>query len=302
MTTNEFIEKAKKIHGERYNYSLVNYIGAKYKIDIICFIHGIFQQTPDSHISKKSTCPKCSNNVKYTTDEFIKKISLIHNNFYDYSLVDYVNNRKKILIKCPIHGEFKQKAFNHLRGDRCPSCTGNKRLNNNEFILKAKLTHSDNYDYSLVNYINNSKKIKIICRKHGEFEQNPNNHINGNGCPFCKESKGERQINEFLTKNKIIFIRQHKFDDCKYKQSLLFDFYLPNYNICIEFNGRQHYETVSYFGGDEGLIKIQLRDNIKMEYCKNNNIPLIILKYDEKIITKLKKELLNYINTHRSEF
>ena len=300
LTNDIFIEKAKLIHNNMYNYSLVNYSGIKHKVKIICNKHGMFEQTPDNHLSKKHGCPKCSNNVNLTTEEFIKKSLRTHGDKYNYSLVEYVNSINKVKIICPVHGMFEQKAFNHMRGDKCPSCTKNKRLTKDEFIQKSSRMHGDKYDYSLVEYVNNTKKVIIKCEKHGIFNQAPNNHINGNGCPHCKESKGERKINEILTNNNVKFIRQYKFKDCKYKQPLLFDFYLSDYNICIEYNGRQHYEPVSYFGGEDGFVEIKLRDKIKMEYCNKNNIPLIIFKYDEKFINKLNK-LINP-KTHRTEF
>jgi len=286
-TTYEFIEEAKLIHGDRYDYSTSNYKTAKEKIKIICKIHGEFEQTPDSHINKKSNCPKCVNNKKLTTEEFIEKAKLIHGNKYDYSLTNYINDLSKIKVICLIHGEFMVKAGNHLRGDRCSRCTNNKKLTTEEFIEKAKLIHGNKYDYSITEYIKQSKKIKIICNIHGEFEQNPNNHLNNNGCPKCKESKGEKEIREWLIKNNINYKPQHRFPDCRNILTLPFDFYLPEYNTCIEYNGRQHYEPINKWGGVENLKEIQRRDKIKMEYCKNNNIPLLIIKYNDKIIKKL---------------
>jgi hypothetical protein len=286
-TTIEFIEKAKIIHGDRYDYSLVNYETSKQKVKIICKKHGVFEQTPDSHINGKSNCPICVNNKKLTTEEFIKKAKLVHGDKYDYSSVKYVNDSNKINVICVKHGKFEVKAGNHLRGDNCSKCTNNRKLTTIEFIEKAKIIHGDRYDYSLVDYLKQTKKVKIICKKHGVFEQNPNNHLNNNGCPKCKESKGERTIREYLEINKINFNPQHRFDKCKYKLKLPFDFYLPELNICIEFNGRQHYEPIELWGGFKSLKEIQKRDKIKMEYCKNNNIPLIIIKYSDKVINKL---------------
>lgn len=288
LTTKEFIERAKLKHGNKYNYSLVKYDGAKIKVKIICSIHGEFNQIATNHLSG-SGCPKCCGNIKLTKKQFIEKAKSIHFNKYDYSLIDYINTNKKIKIICPIHEEFEQKAANHLRGDNCPSCTKNKRLIKEEFIKRAKLKHGDKYDYSLVNYFNNSKKVKIICPKHDIFNQNPNNHINGNGCPRCKESKGEIEIRDYLIKNKIEYISQHRFKDCKDILPLPFDFYLPELNICIEFNGRQHYTPINIWGGIDELKKIQYRDKIKKEYCNKNKIILLIIRYNENVIIKLNK-------------
>ena len=287
-TNKEFIINAKLIHGEKYDYSLVNYQGAKNKIKIICNEHGIFEQSPDSHVNKKSNCPKCVNNVNLTTNEFIKKSKEIHGDKYDYSLVNYTNNKSKVKIICQKHGLFEVKAGNHLRGDNCSECTKNKKLTTDIFIKKASIIHNNKYNYSNLKYINNSTKLIIVCPLHGEFKQIPNNHLNGNGCPKCKESKGEKKIRLFLEQNKINYIPQKRFNDCRDVLPLPFDFYLPDYNICIEYNGRQHYLPINIWGGEKELMNIKRRDKIKMEYCKKNNIPLFIIKYCDKILPKLK--------------
>ncbi len=288
LTTSEFIKRAKLIHN-KYDYSSSNYLGANIKLKIICLLHGEFEQTPYNHVRKKQGCPKCSGNILLTTKIFIERAVLKHNNKYDYSLVNYINGDSKVKIICPSHGIFEQKAYNHLRGDGCLSCTGFKQLTNEDFIQKSIIIHGNKYDYSLVNYINQNTKVKIICPNHGEFLQNPNNHLNNNGCPICKESKGEKIIRNYLIDNNIKYYPQYRFLNCRNILPLPFDFYLPDYNICIEFNGRQHYVPIKMWGGDKELIEIQKRDKIKMEYCQNNNIPLISVKYNEKILNKLQK-------------
>jgi desulfoferrodoxin (superoxide reductase-like protein) len=285
-TTEGFIIKSKNIHGDKFDYSRVIYIKSKEKVKIICLYHGEFEQTPDNHINNKQGCPLCANNVKLSTKEFIKKCNQIHNFRYEYLVTIYINDKTKVLITCNLHGVFEQKAGNHFRGDGCPKCSGNY-MDTNYFINKVKLIHGGKYDYSLTNYISQQKKIKIICPKHGMFKQNPNNHINGNGCPICKESKGERFISEFLINNNINFIPQYRFSDCRDILPLPFDFYLPDYNTCIEFNGRQHYIPIKIWGGDNTLKEIKKRDKIKMEYCTTNNIPLISIKYNQNILSKL---------------
>ena len=117
-----------------------------------------------------------------------------------------------------------------------------------------------------------------MCPLHGIFNQVASNHLTGQGCPICKESKGEKEIREFLTTNNVKFNHQHKFKDCKNILPLPFDFYLPEHNTCIEFNGRQHYEPIDYFGGVNGFKSTQFRDKIKYDYCKNNKITLFIIK------------------------
>jgi len=189
--TQEFIKKAQEIHGDIYNYKLVHYKGAKTKVKIICHIHGTFKQVPSYHLQGKG-CPKCAGNAKSYTQEFIKKAQEIHGDTYNYKLVNYKNNRTKVKIICPVHGTFKQVPSSHLKGCGCPKCAGNVKNSTQEFIEKAQGIHGDKYNYSLIQYKNNRTKIKIICHKHGVFEQRAGNHINlKHGCPKCNnEYKG----------------------------------------------------------------------------------------------------------------
>jgi len=127
---------------------------------------------------------------RLTLDKFVEKANLVHNNKYDYSQVEYINNRCKVRIICPKHGEFSQSPLHHLGGKGCAKCMSEKlrkcfQLTKQKFIEKCVLKHGLKYDYSLVEYINAHTKVKIVCPKHGEFIQEPNSHINGNGCPKC---------------------------------------------------------------------------------------------------------------------
>ena len=139
----------------------------------------------------------------------------------------------------------------------------------------------------MVNYLNNKSKIKILCYIHGEFEQKPYHHLNGVGCPYCRESKGEKEVEKYLKINNIKYIRQYTFDNCRDKRKLPFDFYLPDFNICVEFDGALHFISVQYFGGFDKLVDTQKKDKIKTDYCKNNNIKLLRIKYDENISDKM---------------
>lgn len=294
LTTEEFIEKAKLIHGDRYDYSLVEYTGNKNKIRILCKEHGVFLQTPSNHLNSH-ICVYCSGLNKKSNTEFIKELKIKHGNKYDYSLVEYNGNKKDILIICKEHGNFKQSAITHLRGSICPKCNIVLQSKTNEwFITKCKLIHHNRYDYSNTLYKNARTNVDIICKIHGVFSQNSRSHLNGKGCPVCKNSKGELYIINYLNKNNIIYNFQKTFDDCKNVNSLPFDFYLPELNICIEFNGRQHYEPVSIFGGKNGFELQKIRDNIKKEYCHNNNILLITIKFDEDIKYILDDHLIGY--------
>jgi hypothetical protein len=166
-----------------------------------------------------------------------------------------------------------------------------KLINNEELINKFKIKHHDFYDYSLVNYIDSKTKIKIICPNHNKFEQLPYEHLRGKGCPICIESKGEKEIRNILLNKNIKFIPQYKFNDCKNINRLPFDFYLPDYNICIEYHGEQHYKPIKWFGGDKVFSELVKRDKIKLEYCKLNNIKLCTISYRKNIIKFINKIL-----------
>lgn len=221
--------------------------------------------------------------------EFITKAIKIHGNKYVYDKTKYISMRKKIIITCPTHGDFTQIASSHIiHKQNCPICAKTK-LNTAKLIGRFKNVHKDKYDYSKVEYTGKSCYVNIICKKHGVFSQRYDSHSKGHGCHRCSESIGETTIKNFLLCKVFKFEQQKTFNECKHIKLLPFDFYLPEFNVCIEYNGLQHYKAVDYWGGMEGLKKQKLRDKIKMEYCKNNNIPLIIIKYNDDI-----NESLNY--------
>ncbi len=283
----KFIEKAKGVHGNKYDYSLVKYTNNATKVNIICNKHGVFEQTPNSHISAKHGCPSCSGNEKLNTEDFIKKSKLIHGDKYDYSQVFYNGNKIKVNIICNKHGAFVQTPNMHLNGSGCSKCAGVGR-SSIDFINDASEMHDNKYDYSKTNYEKYNKPIIIICPIHGKFEQKPFIHIRGSGCQKCSESKGERKVALFLDKNKLNFERQKTFDDLRNKKTnrlLKFDFYLPEYNVCIEYDGEYHYEPWRlYFDKSEANAKFEemkLRDKIKDKYCSNKNIRLLRIPYFE---------------------
>ena len=294
-TLDEFINDAKKVHGDKFDYSLVKYKQSHVHINIICPVHGEFKQTPSTHLKGRG-CKKCGiietkKKTSKTRNNFIKDAKKMHGDKFDYSLVKYINMETKIKIICPIHGDFEQRPDSHLKTKGCPKCSyDNQKSSYLDFIDKSNNIHNSVYCYTLTDYINSSTKVDIICPKHGIFSQNPNNHISKKyGCPFCRESKGEKEIKKILDLNGIKYIREKKFNDCKHIKELKFDFYLPSYNTCIEYDGKQHFEPIQYWGGDKEFKKTQKRDKIKSDYCKKNNIKLHRIKYNETIEDKLKK-------------
>lgn len=283
-----FIEKVSILHNYKYNYFLTDYKGMFTKVTIICPIHGIFEQEAQYH-ARGSGCPKCKNDKtsereSLTQKQWLERAKEIHGDKYDYFLLDYKDSRAKVKIVCPKHGVFEQLANSHLQGYGCPKCKyeilpQNQPMTQDEYIRKANKVHYNKYNYSKSKYSSWNEFITIICPNHGEFEQRAGSHLQGFGCPNCATSKGENLIQNYLYLNNIKGLFQYKFENCKYKNSLPFDFYLPDYNLCIEYDGTQHYTSIEYFGGQENLELIQLKDSIKTQYCIDNKIELIRIPY-----------------------
>ena len=211
LTNNEFIIKSNKKHNYEYDYSLVDYKNNRIKILIICRKHGEFYQIPNSHLNG-SGCPECGiikSSLNSINNNWLSDFESVHGNRYDYSKVDYKGVRTKILIICKKHGEFRQTSGNHLSGQGCPSCNGNKKLTNLEFIKKSNNIHNDKYDYSMVKYNNSTTRVNIICKEHGLFTQNPSNHLRGQGCPYCVGC-GKMNNIEFIKKSNNI--HNNKYD------------------------------------------------------------------------------------------
>jgi len=263
-TIEQFIEKAKQIHADKYDYSHVNYINAKEKVVIICKEHGEFVQIPNSHLGGLG-CPICgiiksSKNRSYTKEEFIEKAKIIHNDKYDYSHVNYVNAKEKVVIICKEHGEFIQTPHNHIYGKGCKKCgivliINKQKSTIEEFKKKAIKIHSNKYNYSQVNYINAKSKVIIICKQHGEFQQQPNNHIYGNGCPKCiNNGYSITQIKwiNFMQSLQNIYI-QHAENEGEYKINGIgkVDGYSMQTNTVYEYNGSYYHGHPKFFKPDD---------------------------------------------------
>ena len=303
-----FIERANQVHKFKYIYFKTIYINSKQDVIVICPIHGEFLITPNEHLANHG-CKKCAilNRAALKTKDtawFISKAIEIHGNIYDYSLSEYTHSKQKVKIICKIHGIFEQIPNSHLMGKGCARCRdmifGVKQLSNTkEFIKRAQLVHiDDNYDYSLVEYINSKLKVNIICPHHGVFAQTPDAHLQGQGCPTCKKSIGELLVKKYLEENKILFEPQYWFPNCRNINPLLFDFGILNETAklvaVIEYQGSQHYETNSRFGGETGLVYRQKNDKIKFDYCESNNIPLLLIPYwRQKHVSKILSDFIS---------
>lgn len=294
LNTNAFINKANLVHGNKFEYSEVEYVKSNNKVKIICPIHGVFEQTPNNHLNGRG-CPICSSMSRVlkqssNTNEFVTKAKIVHGDKFNYSKVEYTTNKKVVTLICNKHGDFKIKPNDHLTGGGCPRCSGRGKTNE-DFVKESKIVHGDKYNYLMIDYLGTHNKVKIICPIHGVFEQTPNHHLSGAGCPICKESRGESNIRKYLEKFGVRYVKQYRFKDCRDIRPLPFDFYLPDYNMCIEYQGEQHFKPVNYFGGVNKFNTLIKRDLIKKLYCENNNINLLLVNYLDNIELKLKENV-----------
>ena len=303
----EFVNKAKKVHGDYYDYHKINYVNNKTDIEIICREHGSFWQQPSNHLAGKGCIlcgsQKTSDSFRSTVQQFVKKAKKVHKGWYSYERVKYTNNRIKVDVTCPEHGSFLVSPSNHLRGKGCPPCgrlitaetsrrhmtgkTPPNKISLENFIKRANIVHDDHYSYGKVQLVDIKKNIVITCLEHGDFVQRPDHHLQGVGCPTCNQSKGEREINMILDKWKIKYeIQANLFENYR------FDFYLTELNTVIEYHGIQHYKAIDFFGGEKALQHNQARDRIKKAHCKGSNLNYVEIPYDvESIEDLLQKEL-----------
>lgn len=208
LTNELFIKKAIEIHGDKYDYSQVEYKDYGTNINITCKKHGTFKQSPSNHLQGQN-CPICSNRHKFTNEIFIEKAQKIHGNKYDYSEINYINSHTEIKILCKEHGYFNQMPLNHLKGNQCYKCS-NIVKTNDDFITKANTIHKNIYDYNKTCYNSTREKVIITCKIHGDFEQVPNDHLNGNGCQKCSMGNYSKICIEWLNnimKKENIFIQ-----------------------------------------------------------------------------------------------
>ena len=308
LTTEEIVKNFIEVHGNKYNYSHVQYKTAKDKVIIICSEHGEFEQLPQHH-TKGSGCRLCANkliNVNngkgFSQEKFIKTIVAKNIPNLSYDKVVYKSKREKVIVTCSVHGDYETTAEVLLKGNGCRLCTQRGTWNKKEesqFIKDSIQKHGDTYEYSSVVYSGCFMKVTIFCKKHNSyFLQTPSTHLKGSGCPLCNTSKGELIVMNYLKENLITFTTQKTFEGLVLRRKLKFDFYLPQYNACIEFDGEQHFRSLSkHWGGDEGFIKRQLADRMKNDFCELYNIPLLRIKFDNPDIEETIKNFLLNLET-----
>ena len=292
MKKEEIIKISKKNHTIDYDYSLVKDANKMDKIDVICPIHGIFHPRLSRFLSG-SNCPICSGKAKGDKNSFVSSANIVHNNFYSYDKFIYINSHTKGIITCPIHGDFEQTPTNHLNGNGCRKCFNEKQKreyssSNEEFIKKASKVHNNFYSYDNCKYINNNTKVIITCPIHGDFEQTPHNHLQGKGCPLCRISHLEKEVGETLKRNTIQFEKEKQFEWLG-RQKL--DFYLNDFNIAIECQGKQHF-GLGYGSNEAAFEEIYNNDRKKYNLCKNNGVKIIYIS-DPKYVNDIPNEFYN---------
>lgn len=280
-TTEEFIKEAQKIWGGKYDYSLVEYKGSLKKVQII-YDGIIFEQTPSAHL--QGFCIERN----LTVESFIKKSIKIYGHRYNYSKIKVIETK----VSIGLDGIFyEQSPYNHLNGYRPENIRMSIKRTTKDFIEESNIIHYFKYSYEKTKYVKNREKVIITCPNHGDFTITPLLHLQGQGCQYCNESIGEKKITKFLKRNKINFERQKRFHDCRSDSiELPFNFYIPSLRTCIEFNGVQHYQPIDILGGVKSFENLKENNKIKEEYCEENFINLIRIKYDQ--VNKI-QEILN---------
>lgn len=314
----EFIGKAISIHGDKYDYSKVEYIKNSEKVCIVCPKHGEFWMTPHNHLQRRG-CPVCAkisrkeflNNYDRTSinektkEDFFAKANEKHSYKYDYSKSEYVGHRIPMSIICPKHGEFLMTPRQHLQGCGCYKCAKDnfslkKRLGIDGFVEKARNIHGDKYDYSKVEYVDSFTKVCIICPEHGEFWQTPSAHIHlREGCPKCNESHLERLTRNILDNRSVAYISECSRDTFPWLELQTLDFYIPDINIAIECQGRQHFSDKAFSGRYRKRdFEYQIRNDIlKGKKCRENNVKLFYLVDNISYALNSGIELYNKDNT-----
>lgn len=305
--TEKFKKKAEeKYPNNEFDFSKVNYVSATDYVTIICnTCHKDFNVTPNNFFNGRG-CPHCKplklSKIRLLPfEDFENEANEVHNFKYIYFKETYINRNTDTKIYCPKHDiYFWQTPQNHLKGERCSECANEsmketKRMPFSELKQKFTDLYGDRFTLNESDYIKSSSLMKIHCNEcNTDFYQYPYLIINNGvvGCE-CTKSIGEKIIKNYLIQNNIEFITQHRFNDCRDIEPLPFDFYIPTKNLCIEYDGIQHFKPIDFFGGNEGFEYTKKHDNIKNEYCCTHNIELLRIPYN-KNINKIKKYLEEY--------
>lgn len=282
LTLDEISENIENLCGDKFSFSLEGYENTGSKVILTCKKCGKTFKRKYNTLIYNQDCPYCKGTARIqNTEWFINKAKQIHGEKYDYSNSEYHGTDEKLEVIChekddfgDEHGSFYVTPHAHIGTMKsgCPKCSGKYRTTTEEFIKKARLIHGDKYDYSKTVYVRALSPVTITCPVHGDFQQKPNGHLSGQGCPLCKQSHIEHTVRELLTENNIEFVQEYTPEWIK---PLHIDFYLPKKNVAIECQGLQHFIPVKYYGGEEGLKIRKERDERKSVECVKNGVRLL---------------------------
>ncbi len=296
----QFKKEVYDLVGDEYVF-LDTYVKGKTKLKVKHNKCGhVYKVTPNNFLYQHSRCPYCSSKAKKTDAQFKQEVYDLVGNEYMF-LDSYQGTLKKIRVKHNTCGTVYRVTPSHfLEGTRCPYCSAKasgkaRRKTSVEFKQEVISLVDKEYTF-LGTYVNKNTKIKV---KHNEcghvYEVRPTDFISHNTrCPYCNSPKGETIINRILKSLNIKYEVQKTFDDLTDKINLSYDFYVPDQNILIEYQGQQHYEPIDYFGGSRRFKYQQKHDKIKADYAKTHNYKLIAVPYTEDTFLKIKKYLLKH--------
>ena len=292
-THNEYIGEVSQINP---NIEVLGtYVNSDTKILHRCKIDGYVWSVVPSSILKGVGCPMCAGKAPYTTESFKYVMKSLHPSIEVVG--EYVNNKTNIALRCKIDGhQWEATPHNVLRGSGCPKCGGRIPMSHGEYVSAVALINK--YIEVLGTFINKCTAILHRCKKDGhEWLVRPEHILNGHGCPACNSSIGERLVANYLEDYGILYKPQHKFDGCKNKKRLPFDFYLPSLNVCIEYDGIQHFQPVEAFGGQKAFEECQRNDAVKNRFCEVSQITLLRIRYDQdvsQVLDDFFKTIQNY--------
>ena len=297
-THEEYVEELYKVNPDIE--VIDTYVDYKTSILHRCKIHNIELYIKPNNAMRGQSCKLCKGekikrNKRMSDDEYIERLSVA--NPCVELIGQYINANTPVMHKCTMHGiSWMIRPADALKGNGCKKChmerfSESKSKTHEEYVFELEMK---NINIEVVGmYVKAKTPITHRCKICGhQWDAAPDNILQGTGCPVCSISRGEKEIVDYLNKKHAHFIPQCMFGDCKNKKLLPFDFYLPEYNLCIEYDGIQHYQPVKYFGGVDKLEKYQHNDAIKNNYCALHHIGLLRIRYDQDV----NSELDNFFN------
>lgn len=306
LSKDDFIMRAADIHGDKYNYDLTKFIDTKTKIDVFCKKHNeTFLITPGKLLEGQG-CSKCGKDkIKLEVEDVIEESKKIHGDKYNYdnSKLSYVKTKTFFNFFCKsCEVDVSQRVDEHLKGTKCKYCAGDIK-DDLMFIKKATKIHDKRYSYLKTVYKNHKEKIIITCKEHGDFKQTPKVHLGGSGCPKCNMSKGEIEISRYLKLNNISYIHNKTYSEyCNTKETdkkLRFDFFLPEFKLFIEYDGKQH-TVAENFGSmkvsKENRFENEQKRDIRKNQIVKDNKDFKLLRIDYKDFENIEVILNNELH------